>query len=216
MYKIYYNDRKIILTDNLNHSKLTEIEKTFPVYPYSDHKKRFKDAIKAISENEFQNGTIFYSENVGKLFAKFADHYKIVYAAGGIVYNQNKEALFIFRNNKWDLPKGKAEDNESIGQTAHREVVEEVGLRALNTKDFLCNTFHLYKGRKGMMLKNTFWYVMETNQEKFTLQKEEGIQKAKWQNVASFLKYTSPYYGTIADVCYEALEYENYTSVVRF
>ena len=55
-------------------------------------------------------------------------------AAGGKVINPKGEILFIFRNNKWDLPKGKAEDNESIADTAIREVKEEVGILVDNVR----------------------------------------------------------------------------------
>jgi len=42
------------------------------------------------------------------------------------------EILFIFRNGKWDLPKGKAEAKETINQTAIREVEEETGITGLS------------------------------------------------------------------------------------
>jgi hypothetical protein len=33
----------------------------------------------------------------------------LIEAAGGLVKNENKDFLFIYRNDKWDLPKGKIE-----------------------------------------------------------------------------------------------------------
>lgn len=42
-----------------------------------------------------------------------------------MVYNQKGEILFIKRNGRWDLPKGKAEKRETIEETAIREVEEE-------------------------------------------------------------------------------------------
>ena len=39
----------------------------------------------------------------------FFSNYKLVIAGGGVVFNKNKEILFIFRNGYWDLPKGKIE-----------------------------------------------------------------------------------------------------------
>ena len=48
--------------------------------------------------------------------------------AGGLVINNNSKVLFIYRKNKWDLPKGKLDDGENLEEAAIREVVEETGL----------------------------------------------------------------------------------------
>ena len=55
----------------------------------------------------------------------------MVEAAGGLVYNKEDELLMIFRNGKWDLPKGKKEKGEEIESCAKREVQEECGVRNL-------------------------------------------------------------------------------------
>ena len=51
--------------------------------------------------------------------------------------------LFIFRNGKWDLPKGKAEANETIDQTALREVEEETVSEDLSISKPLEITYHI-------------------------------------------------------------------------
>ncbi|MEI6184694.1 MAG: NUDIX domain-containing protein, partial [Bacteroidota bacterium] len=43
---------------------------------------------------------------------------KVIIAAGGIVTNPDNDILFIFRRGKWDLPKGKLDEGESIEQCA--------------------------------------------------------------------------------------------------
>jgi 8-oxo-dGTP pyrophosphatase MutT (NUDIX family) len=40
--------------------------------------------------------------------------YSLVEAAGGVVVNQQKEVLWMFRLGKWDLPKGKLEKGEKF------------------------------------------------------------------------------------------------------
>ena len=57
--------------------------------------------------------------------------FPLVQAAGGLVENKNKQFLFIYRNNKWDLPKGKIEKKEKISNAAMREVMEETGVKNL-------------------------------------------------------------------------------------
>jgi len=39
--------------------------------------------------------------------------------------------LFIYRFNKWDLPKGKLDNGESVSECAIREVEEECGIANL-------------------------------------------------------------------------------------
>src|SRR6056300_550024 len=56
--------------------------------------------------------------------------------------NINDETLFIYRRNKWDLPKGKMDKGETIDQTALREVKEETGIKNLSIIDFKINTYH--------------------------------------------------------------------------
>ena len=40
---------------------------------------------------------------------EFCSQFTLIKAAGGLVYNQENKLLMIFRNGKWDLPKGKVE-----------------------------------------------------------------------------------------------------------
>ena len=48
--------------------------------------------------------------------------------SGGIVIKENK-ILFIRKNNRWDLPKGKLEDGVNSRDTALIEISEETGLK---------------------------------------------------------------------------------------
>ena len=73
----------------------------------------------------------------------FCRQYDIIYAAGGVVYKDDS-LLMIFRNNKWDLPKGKRELNESEQDCALREVEEECGISDLSIVRFLKYTYHTY------------------------------------------------------------------------
>ena len=105
---------------------------------------------------------------------------KIV-AAGGIVNNDKNEILFIFRDEKWDLPKGKAEKNENITQTAIREVKEETGVKDLIIVKPVEKTYHIFKRAKKNYLKETYWFEMKTSyNKKFTPQISEGITRVEW------------------------------------
>ena len=105
---------------------------------------------------------------------------KIV-AAGGRVINDKNEILFIFRNKKWDLPKGKVEKNENISQTAIREVKEETGIKNLMIVKPLDKTYHIFKRAKKTYLKETYWFEMKSNHDKkFSPQISEGITRVEW------------------------------------
>src|SRR3569833_145078 len=53
----------------------------------------------------------------------------LIEAAGGVVENDKGDLLFIYRNIKWDLPKGKLEIGEMKKVGAVREVEEECGIK---------------------------------------------------------------------------------------
>ena len=97
------------------------------------------------------------------------------------MYNQKKELLMIFRNGKWDLPKGKLETGESIEECAIREVQEECGVNNLQIISKLSDTYHTYELNGKMVLKHTFWFRMTTNFEgELSPQTKEGITKVEW------------------------------------
>jgi ADP-ribose pyrophosphatase YjhB (NUDIX family) len=107
----------------------------------------------------------------------------LITAAGGLVFNQKKEVLFIFRKGRWDLPKGGVEKKESLEEAAMREVEEETGVKNLTITRFIDTTYHILKRNGTYKLKETYWFEMKTNYTgELIPQKEEGIKKAKWKN----------------------------------
>ena len=115
----------------------------------------------------------------------FCDSYTIIEAAGGLVQNSQGEYLMIFRNGKWDLPKGKCEAGESAEQTALREVQEECGINQLRPGKLLTITYHTYTLHDAEILKRTYWYSMkyEGCESEFNPQIEENIELAKFISV---------------------------------
>ena len=65
------------------------------------------------------------------LIDMFKTKLPLVQAAGGLVRNKKGKMLFIFRKNKWDLPKGKVDKGETLENGAMREVEEETGVKKL-------------------------------------------------------------------------------------
>ncbi|MAW20805.1 MAG: NUDIX hydrolase [Flavobacteriales bacterium] len=114
---------------------------------------------------------------------EFCADYSIIEAAGGVVYNNEDQVLMIFRNGKWDLPKGKLEMTENIKECAIREVEEECGVNDLRIISEMLSTYHTYKLNGQSILKRVFWFKMYTQYNKELVpQSNEGITKVEWVN----------------------------------
>lgn len=111
-----------------------------------------------------------------------------VTAAGGVLYRKRAadwEVLLIYRNDVWDLPKGKLEDSESIEACARREVAEEVGIAPPNVECPLVQTNHTYQQNGSNFIKTTHWFRMKTEVDQdFTPEKAEGIEAVQWVAIA--------------------------------
>jgi len=133
-----------------------------------------------VNKNQFME-VFYYHENEKLLLTSFSSAFKVIEAAGGLVKNKNGEYLFIFRNGKWDLPKGKIEKGEGIKSAAIREVEEECGISKLKIVKELESTYHIYHIEEKAILKRTYWFEMLCEDEsKLIPQMEEGITDVKW------------------------------------
>ena len=105
----------------------------------------------------------------------------LIRAAGGLVKNEYDEYLFIYRNDKWDLPKGKIEKQEGTKEAAVREVEEECGIKVNKLEERICKTYHSYIYKGDVVLKKTYWFNMRCKgQNNLKPQKEEGITDVRW------------------------------------
>ena len=128
---------------------------------------------------------------------------KKIIAAGGLVLNEQKEILLIFRRGKWDLPKGKLDDTETITACAVREVEEETGLKNITLGNFITKTNHEYfdKWINEEVIKETWWYEMfASNNEQLIPQTEEDIEQIIWSNTSTVQKCLLNTYPNIIEV----------------
>ena len=105
MLQIFYKEKPIIISDNktdLKNSLMIDLELLGNI-----------DLVKLLKKNNIRSIGIL-SDNEASVVSAFKNKFPEVTAAGGKVINQNSEILFIYRNKKWDLPKGKAEKNERV------------------------------------------------------------------------------------------------------
>lgn len=136
-------------------------------------------SLKALSKDV--NSVGVYSLETEKCFEKVLTCFDMVKAAGGMVFNDENEVLWINRLGKWDLPKGKIEEGESIEEAAIREVEEETGITDLIIEKKLCSTFHTYDIYGDENVKETYWFLMRTSfMGEGVPQEEEDITEVKW------------------------------------
>jgi hypothetical protein len=188
MYKVFVNDSPIIITSS------SKKENNYPVYLLKEvvieeviHKLR----------NKKNKGINLYTSDLETDWPLFLSQLKIVPAAGGLVVNTKKEVLFIYRNNVWDLPKGRIEKGETIKIAAIREVEEECGIFNLTLIKPLVTTYHIYY-QNGNKLKETHWFLMSSNYiKKLTPQLEEGITKVIFKNELEAKEALKNSYGNI-------------------
>ena len=105
-------------------------------------------------------------------------------AAGGVVV-QGKRILFIKKNGRWDLPKGKLKKGANRKKTAIREICEETGLKKKDLKilQVLIPTYHHIKLKGIINVKETFWFLVQytgSPKAKLIPDRNEGITKCKW------------------------------------
>ena len=174
MYKVFINDKPIILTDSPQKGL------GFQVYDFEI--VVIEEILHKLKKNK-NTGVILFCRDLQKCWESFLAHFVVVKAAGGLVVNQKKEFLFIFRGSKWDLPKGRIEKNENLETTALREVVEECGVTGLKLNRFLLTTYHLFFQKDENKLKETHWFLMESDFKGDLIpQIEEGITIAEFKN----------------------------------
>jgi 8-oxo-dGTP pyrophosphatase MutT (NUDIX family) len=180
MYKVFLNDRviKIGSRENITFNQSAVIFSDVP--NVEEIRKWF---------NDFESGNAkevaLIHDNPKEFFRLFQSAFTIVKAAGGVVVADDR-LLFIFRNGKWDLPKGKLDKYESDEEAALREVEEETGIPPVGIDYQLPSTFHIYKSPYAdtinqWVFKETAWFQMSCKGVIPGLpQQEEGITQVKW------------------------------------
>src|SRR5690606_2227291 len=136
-----------------------------------------------------------------KIFKNILSSVPSIKAAGGLVKNGKGEYLFIHRLGKWDLPKGKVEENEKMREAALREVEEECGIKVDYLGKKIATTYHTYYMRGKFVLKQTQWYEMGVNKQPLlTPQQEEDITEAIWLDAKDLKKIKENTYPLIEEI----------------
>lgn len=188
-YTIFFNDKPLVLTDSMTGFAQEVFQKPNTVFLNQLDEASVGSMIRKMQEQNVEAG-VFLHRSLDALLQAFKQKMEVIEAGGGLVHTDEKTFLLIFRRGKWDLPKGKRDDGETLAETALREVQEETGLSALQIEAPLTITYHTYYEKSKLILKESHWFLMKsTGQETMTPQLEEDIEKCEWVNTGALLPY---------------------------
>jgi 8-oxo-dGTP pyrophosphatase MutT (NUDIX family) len=199
-YIIYFNQKPLLLTDSK--ISLTEqlLQKPNTLY-YDQLNDASVKAIVSEMQKPTVTGGVFIHSPVPDLLQAFKQQIKVIEAGGGLVHTGNEMVLLIYRNGKWDLPKGKLDNDETTDVAAVREVREETGLEQLELEEPLSITYHTYYQDNVLILKESHWYLMKSPEQKEMVpQLEEGIEKCEWVKLDALATYFENTHPSIIDV----------------
>ena len=189
MYKIFVGNKPIILT--------TKVEKETNFKNFLIDSVDINKVLSKLKKDKYDAVHLIGADKQS-LLKSFLSLLPNVIAGGGKVHNNKNEILFIFRNGKWDLPKGKAEPKETINLTALREVEEETGISGLSIIKPLDITYHVFKRMDQFYIKITYWFKMHSDYEGVLIpQEKEGITEVEWISESKLTKVLNNSYANI-------------------
>ncbi len=150
------------------------------------------------------NASVYSVDEFNESFKDF----KVIEAAGGLVFNAEQHLLIIHRLGYWDLPKGKIDKGETPKQAALREVEEECGIGKLKIYKEVETTYHTYNLNGKDILKKTYWFLMTTEDDSELIpQTDEHIEQAIWANKDSLRKLNEQdAYALILDLIHSSMD----------
>lgn len=198
--KIYFNNKPLFLCDAVTEELEPYRHHDDAVYIDELNTHTVKSMLHEMQLDKVHAG-IFYHPNLAELKKAFWRKFTVIQAGGGLVENDHNEVLVIYRRGKWDLPKGKLDEGETIEQCAVREVEEECGLTNIQLGPLLLTTYHTYNESGKAILKESYWYKMKVaGSPQLVPQTEEDIQAVKWIAKTGFAAIMSNTFPSIKDV----------------
>lgn len=177
MIKVLFQDKRIFLVPDAKAFLINQHIKNAFVQFNADS-QGLHTLIDQLLISDFENAIV--EGDPISLVALFNEVFVPITACGGVVVNPDNEILFIHRRGKWDLPKGKLDEGETIEECAVREVMEETGVANVEIVDSMLTTFHIYAEGGNYIFKTTHWFEMFSADKVLSPQREEGITKAVW------------------------------------
>lgn len=198
--KIYFDNKPLFLCDAIDPVIEPYLHHDDAVFIDELNSHTIKSMLHEMRLEKVHAG-VFLHNNLEELKHAFFKKFNLIQAAGGLVENENGESLLIFRRGKWDLPKGKLDEGETLEECALREVNEETGLENLELGDLLLITWHTYHEGTHFILKESHWYKMRCKgPQNLAPQTEEDINEVKWVAAKDLPSYYNKSFPSVVDV----------------
>jgi 8-oxo-dGTP pyrophosphatase MutT (NUDIX family) len=202
MYKVFFNDRIVLLTDDF----IRNFQVRYGLFYKYRNVEDLKDLIEFYWNLKRIDTLFIFHHDLDELQERFKSCFQVVEAAGGLVQNSEGQYLIMKRRGKWDLPKGKVNQDETIPEAAIREVTEECGITGLEITTRLISTYHCYYFEGQSILKRTSWFDMVYRGSEIPVpQRDEDITEIRWISKEDLGEITRNTYMGILDV----LKYNN-------
>jgi len=202
--KIYFHEKPLFLCDDIDEAIAPYVHHDDAVFVDEFSTPAIKSMIHEMNQKRIHAG-ILYHTNLDELKKAVWKKFTVVLAAGGLVLDQHKNILLIHRRGKWDLPKGKLDEKESLESCAIREVKEETGLKDVRLVESLATTYHVYDESGKHILKETHWFLMNADSKQpLHPQEEEQINDIKWVKKTELDQFMNNTYPLIRDLLADA------------
>jgi len=191
MQKIYFSTTPLIITSSQEPITKGKVIK-------NGNKETIQTALKHFDKGDQQLVLIAADEE--EALNNIKRDFTVIQAAGGLAYTPAQDVLLIFRRGKWDLPKGKLDEGESLETCAIREIEEETGLKNAILDGLIQKTYHTYQENGEDILKETFWYYMKAEKQGLHPQTDEDIEECNWVTKETISSYFSNMQPSVTDV----------------
>lgn len=198
--KIYFDDLQVILSE-LSDPIVASFSAIDVQCRYDEPTNEKVEEIIRLCEAKLCSVILVTTDDLEQLKYRFFSNFKIIKAGGGLIRNGANEILMIFRRGKWDLPKGKLDEGETIEECSVREVREETGLGDVSILDKLTITYHTYREKGKYILKESHWFIMSYHGFEAAIpQIEEQITEIKWVRQDEMHKFFENTYPIIQEI----------------
>ena len=200
MVTIYVQNKPIYLVETVKKEIEDYLHRPTTLFLDELDPSAVRTMLQEMEDPRFYYG-VFQHVDLDELLTAFKAELNVVVAAGGLVYTPQKDLLLIHRLGRWDLPKGKLEDGESLENCALREIEEETGAGQLSIDKPLMITYHTYHQNGKNNLKESHWYLVKAKEKtNLSPQTEEDVTQCLWVPLAGIGPYIDGAFASIADV----------------